>query len=24
LLEFKCVEYTEQLLYGDLVRKPSN
>jgi hypothetical protein len=23
LLEFKCVEYTEQLLYGDLVRKPS-
>ena len=22
LLEFKCVEYTEQLLYGDLVRKP--
>jgi hypothetical protein len=24
LLEFKCVEYTEQLLYGDLVRKPAN
>jgi hypothetical protein len=23
LLEFKCVEYTEQLLYGDLVRKGS-
>jgi len=23
LLEFKCVEFTEQLLYGDLVRKPS-
>jgi len=23
LLEFKCVEYAEQLLYGDLVRKPS-
>ncbi len=23
LLEFKCVEYTEQLLYGDLVRKPA-
>jgi hypothetical protein len=23
LLEFKCVEYTEQLLYGDLARKPS-
>jgi hypothetical protein len=22
LLEFKCVEFTEQLLYGDLVRKP--
>jgi len=22
LLEFKCVEYAEQLLYGDLVRKP--
>ncbi|MBV9769325.1 MAG: hypothetical protein JOZ32_07130 [Bryobacterales bacterium] len=23
LLEFKCVEFAEQLLYGDLVRKPS-
>ena len=22
LLEFKCVEFTEQLLYGDLARKP--
>ena len=22
LAEFKCVEFTEQLLYGDLVRKP--
>lgn len=24
LLEFKCVEYTEQLLYGDLVKKPES
>lgn len=23
LLEFKCVEFAEQLLYGDLVRKPN-
>lgn len=23
LLEFKCVEFTEQLLYGDLARKPA-
>ena len=23
LLEFKCVELTEELLYGDLVKKPN-